>query len=713
MHPPAVRCENVVVSYGFRKRVSVLKGLNLSVPKRAIYGLLGPSGCGKTTLLRCIVGRLSPNSGLVEVFDEKPNSARSQIPGRGVGYVPQEIALFADFNAFEHLRYFGMLHGMDKEAIEKKSRFLVHLLNLPDPKLLVKNLSGGQQRRVSLAIALLHDPPLLILDEPTVGLDPLLRQRIWLYLREILNQSNTTVIITTHYIEEASQADVVGLMRNGDILAQSSPHTLMERHQLKTLEEVFLKLCMDADRSFTETVIESSIKRSLSLTSSSKEHVEVHKMDEKAPLLRSNRSTSGKSGSLRKPNILLSKDDGERRCRDAFCCSKKSLTNIGALMWKNVVKSIRNPGLLLFEFFLPAFQVILFCLSIGGSPSDLPVATVNLDSGFLGTNMGNIFLNCINNNTVKKMPFSTVDEAVHEAVKGHTYGYVLIPETFTTDLIKRLQECTKASNSTVEGSTISVSLDQTDDQLSIVIVRAIQNAYTCFLNEAADISPTKFNPQSMESPVTFIKPVYGSLDSKFTDYVIPGIIVSIAFGLTIALTSMAFVIERKEGLVERTWVAGVSTMQMLLGHVFVQIIIIIIQMLAMVFFAIVVFKIQVVGSVALLLLLTFAQGFAGMSFGFVVSAFCEYETTAIQLTMGCFFPIFILSGVLWPLQSMPRWLMYVSNTLPTTRAAAAMRSITERGWGLTWSEVWQGYLVSLAWIVVLLIIAAIGLKIRK
>lgn len=172
----------------------------------------------------------------------KPGTRGSGVPGKRVGYMPQEIALYAEFTIKETMMYFGWIFGMKTEDIMERLQFLLNFLDLPSQNRMVKNLSGGQQRRVSFAVALMHDPELLILDEPTVGVDPLLRQSIWNHLVQITKTGQKTVIITTHYIEEARQAHTIGLMRSGRLLAEESPQNLLTQYRCTNLEEVFLKL---------------------------------------------------------------------------------------------------------------------------------------------------------------------------------------------------------------------------------------------------------------------------------------------------------------------------------------------------------------------------------------------------------------------------------------------------------------------------------------
>lgn len=277
----AVDMRRVQHSYDGKK--PVLQKLNLQIEPGQIYGLLGPSGCGKTTLIRCLLASLTPQEGSIRVFGEEPGSVRSEVPGHDVGYMPQEIALYEEFTIMQNLNFYGKLHNMSAEEFSDRAEYLCKLLDIHDVKDRgVAKLSGGQQRRTSLACGLLHSPKLLILDEPTVvsetlrgsgiagiwccccavaarthsfvllcsmhrahsqGVDPTLRTKIWKYLTKISREEGTTVLLTTHYIEEARQAHRVGLMRAGKMLLQGTPRGIMNQTHSRTLEQAFLKIC--------------------------------------------------------------------------------------------------------------------------------------------------------------------------------------------------------------------------------------------------------------------------------------------------------------------------------------------------------------------------------------------------------------------------------------------------------------------------------------
>ncbi|XP_025415789.1 uncharacterized protein LOC112687357 isoform X2 [Sipha flava] len=231
-----VQVTNAYKNYGAN---NVFNGLNMNVTSGSIYGLLGPSGCGKSTLLHCILGTMTLDSGTIDLKVESL---------KDVGYMPQDLCLETELTINETFEYYGTLYKMNEKSIKTKKVELTTFLQLSNTDSYIKDLSGGQSRRVSLAISLLHDPKLIILDEPTVGIDPILRNDIWTEFTKMVVQHKKTIIITTHYIEEANQANCIGLMRNGVIIEEKSPQDILTKCNTDSLESAFLELCCNQDK---------------------------------------------------------------------------------------------------------------------------------------------------------------------------------------------------------------------------------------------------------------------------------------------------------------------------------------------------------------------------------------------------------------------------------------------------------------------------------
>jgi len=215
----------------------VLEHISLEVFPSETFGLLGPSGSGKTTLVKLLTGIDEATSGSVEAFGT-PMPSLSILTK--IGYMAQSDALYTELSAQENLDLYAALYGL--KGVRRKQRIsavmeIVSLQNHLHKK--VMQYSGGMKRRLSLAIALLHEPPLLILDEPTVGIDPLLRQAIWTELKA-LNAKGTTIILTTHVMDEADKCDRLGMIREGRLIAVDTPAALIEKSGSSSIEEAFI-----------------------------------------------------------------------------------------------------------------------------------------------------------------------------------------------------------------------------------------------------------------------------------------------------------------------------------------------------------------------------------------------------------------------------------------------------------------------------------------
>jgi ABC-2 type transport system ATP-binding protein len=233
----SVKIERLSVTLG--GRFEALKNVDVMLPSGKTIGFIGPSGAGKTTLIRGIVGGIRLTRGSIRVFDQPAGSAglRGQ-----VSYMTQELSVYPDLTVRENLRYFAIMTGQPKRRVKTVITEVLSAVDMTDKTdTLVGNLSGGQKQRVSLAIALIGSPKLLVLDEPTVGLDPVLREKLWKLFDQLAGRG-TTLIISSHSMDEAERCDDLVLIRGGEIIAHSSPKALRERTGTKTIEQSFLKL---------------------------------------------------------------------------------------------------------------------------------------------------------------------------------------------------------------------------------------------------------------------------------------------------------------------------------------------------------------------------------------------------------------------------------------------------------------------------------------
>ncbi|MGW5348390.1 ABC transporter ATP-binding protein [Streptomyces sp. NPDC004050] len=245
----AVHADGLTVRRGTGRTLrTVLDSLAFDVPRGRITGLLGPSGCGKSTLMRAVVGTQAHVTGTLDVLGRPAGQAelRSRI-----GYVTQAPSVYDDLTVRQNLDYFAAVLDPGRAAADRRRAAVTRAIADVDlsgrADALAGNLSGGQRSRVSLAVALLGAPELLVLDEPTVGLDPVLRRDLWNLFHDLTAARGTTILVSSHVMDEAERCHDLLLMRGGRILAQDTPDALRTRTQSATVEEGFLRLVDEAN----------------------------------------------------------------------------------------------------------------------------------------------------------------------------------------------------------------------------------------------------------------------------------------------------------------------------------------------------------------------------------------------------------------------------------------------------------------------------------
>lgn len=237
----AVEAENLTRLFGTFKAVD---SISFKVRKGEIFGFLGANGAGKTTTIRMLCGLLMPSSGQahvngLDIFKQFENIKQH------IGYMSQKFSLYDDLTVRENIQFYGGIYGLTRERIKERTAELLNYLGLNSQKdALTASLPVGWKQRLALSTALLHDPPIIFLDEPTSGVDPVSRRNFWLLIYELIEQGKT-VFVTTHFMDEAEYCHRISIMKDGAIEVMGAPAELKEQYKAKNLNEVFMKAVGD------------------------------------------------------------------------------------------------------------------------------------------------------------------------------------------------------------------------------------------------------------------------------------------------------------------------------------------------------------------------------------------------------------------------------------------------------------------------------------
>jgi ABC-2 type transport system ATP-binding protein len=232
-----ITLENVGKKFG---NFTAVENLNLKVKKGEIFGLLGPNGAGKSTTIRMIIGVLAPTEGHGNVLGYDIFSEGEEIKNH-IGYMSQKFSLYEDLTVYENIKFYSEIYSIKKSIMDERIEQIIEMAGLEGRvNQITKHLSGGWKQRLALGCALIHKPNILILDEPTAGVDPVSRRLFWESLYS-LSKQNITILVTTHYMDEAESCDRVGFVFGGKILAEGRPEELIKSYNSSNLEDVFIK----------------------------------------------------------------------------------------------------------------------------------------------------------------------------------------------------------------------------------------------------------------------------------------------------------------------------------------------------------------------------------------------------------------------------------------------------------------------------------------
>ncbi|XP_074031881.1 ABC transporter G family member 23 [Leptinotarsa decemlineata] len=661
----AVHVRNVVKRYGNNQ---ILTGLSMTVERGQIYGLLGASGCGKSTLMSSLVGIKKVDAGEIWVLGKTPGKCDMATFGARIGYMPQEMALVGEFTVKDSIYYFGRIFHMKDKVIAQRFREMQILLELPPEDRFLRDCSGGEQRRVSFAVALVHKPELLIMDEPTVGVEPLMRFRIWKHLIEITRTENISIILTTHYLEECREADKIGLIRNGKLLAEDSPNEILRMFNCKTLEEAFLILSRNQEKQATK----------------------------KSDICQNHNE-----------NIM-----------DVVCYKKDSEEEYPASVALLVIETF--PQQLFFLVLLPVIQQVVFMKTLGRDVMNIPLGIVNdeivpggclhysanssvIMSGYREDPLCHFhdiscrFLGYLDHPMISKVYYDRVEDAHEDTERGLIIGFVYFPANFSESLEKRMWMDWTTSDNVLDSSQVKVWLDLSSLRVGGEVQMRLQQI---FLQFQKSLYIDCGLPEKLSGVPLNMDFIHGWKGEEQIVNMLPSGLVTTIFFLGAIMTSHVVVKERQEGIWDRSIVAGVTSLEILTTHFILLGSLSIIQTLGMFLVTYIIYQQEYVGSLILMMIIVYLQAIGGMSLGFLVSVISTDHTMATISVSGIFFPMMMLNGLLWPIQGMPYVLASIARCLPFTLATESLRNVSKKGWPLSDFKVFNGIIISTVWTIV-------------
>lgn len=715
--------------------LTAVRDVSFQVQRGAIFGLLGPNGSGKSTIIRMLCGVLDPSSGSASVLGHDVKREAEAIKRR-IGYMSQKFSLYGDLSVRENIEFYGRIYGLSAERLQERSRAVQELTGISDRiDQLASTLSGGWKQRLALACALIHEPDVLFLDEPTAGIDPVARRDLWDLLFE-LSGRGVTLFVTTHYMDEAERCSDVGYIYLSRLIVLGKPAELKRLPAVTPQGTRRFELDLESPTTilsqlrhvdgvidatlFGQTIHvlaadrleESDLLKKLSLTPDSVRirqiaptledvFVTLTRAEEESVQARgtaaaiSTTTTDGQSANSQSavqdsrdsgiatstppsesPEVQRPVDvviDTPTRRRPEPEDSRWRLTRgFLAMLLKEFSHIRREPATIFFMLVVPVMQTVIFGYAIQQEIENIPAVVYDLD----GRQSARELIDSFRNTRSFAIVSNAYDDETfrRELVSGRARVGIRIPPDYSDRLLRGKQVA------------VQVLIDGSDSQVANTALHAAQllgvnlsfKITRPFADSLAAV-PSRDPTGHAAMPIEMRPRLLYNPDLESSHFFVPGLVGIILQLVTLFLTSFAIVRERELGTLEQLFVTPVGRLGLLLGKLVPYACIGTLETLIVLTVMVYLFGVPIHGSLALLMALSALFIVCALGLGLLVSTLARTQLQAMQFAFLLMLPTVLLSGFMFPRSEMPFPIYIVSFAIPATYFLEILRGIILRG----------------------------------
>ncbi len=623
----SIEAKNLTMQFG---DFTAVDHVSFQIESGEIFGFLGSNGCGKTTTMKMLTGLLVPTEGESKLFGHTldPNDIETR---KHVGYMSQAFSLYAELTVKQNLVLHARLFGLPEDQIPEKVEKSLHRFGLvKEIASLPESIPLGQRQRLSIAVAMIHSPKILILDEPTSGVDPIARDAFWEILFELSRHDKVTIFISTHFMNEAGRCDRISLMHAGRVLASGPPAALVKQRNAKSLEDTFIKYLEEAGAVGEETKAEKGFS-ALTKADSDK-----------------------KSESTEKPSSFF------------------SLQRMLSYMQREALELYRDPTRLALSIFGCVILMLAFGYGINLDVENLSFAALDRDQ----TNVSRDYIYNIAGSRYfsERPPIKDYEDLDERMRNGDISLAIEIPPGFARDV--------RHNRNVSIGTWIDGAMPRRAEIIRGYVLGMnlnwLDNAARKWLEISTPKPPISIEPRFLYNP-----------DVKSIKAMVPAVFVIVLMIIPAVLSALSVVREKELGSIVNLYVSPVTRLEFLIGKQIPYVILAMINFFLLLAMAIFVFDVPVKGSFLTLFIGTLLFVIASTAFGLLVSSFTKSQTAAIFGTgILTILPTINFSGLLDPISSLEGVGAFIGHIFPTSYYLIITRGVFSKGLGFDDLRIW-------------------------